>query len=304
MGWAASVVLALGTGWLLRGEEAVTTVPLGEASGNAGGGVRAAQQERPAALGATDAVESAEEQREAEVSTSVAAAPPPAEPPVPGLVDARAGGGPVGALGRAEQTQTPAPQVGQVGDRAAADQVAAAPLGNVRDFDDVPRAGLAAAGAPAAPAPVADRRVAERIDSAARAVEADRRRAQDPQDQTVTSAITPEPTVALRQRAAANEQPRDEDSMSLVVPGLDVLDVLPVGEGTAFAGVRALQKLENGDTLEILHLPEGVHPSLLAPRAPGQSELVLQRGAGWLVMRARVPEPYLQELLQRLEAGR
>ena len=40
------------------------------------------------------------------------------------------------------------------------------------------------------------------------------------------------------------------------------------------------------------------------PLAPGQNQLVLQRGAGWLVMRARVPEPYLQELLQRLEAGR
>lgn len=120
----------------------------------------------------------------------------------------------------------------------------------------------------------------------------------------MTSAVTPEPGVALRQRAAANEAQRDEDSVSLVVPGLEVLDVLPVGQGTAFAGVRALQRLENGDTLEIVHLPEGIPPSLLAPRAPGQNEIVLQRAAGWLVMRARVSEPYLLELLQRLEAGR
>ena len=159
----------------------------------------------------------------------------------------------------------------------------------------------ASAPAPATPTPSGDPR-AERIDSAARAIEADRRRTQDQQDQVVTSAISAEP-IALRQRAA-NEAQSDEDSVSLVVPGLEVLDVLPVGQGTTFAGMRALQRLESGDTLELVHLPEGIDPSFLAPLAPGQNQLVLQRGAGWLVMRAPVPEPYLQELLQRLEGGR
>lgn len=125
-------------------------------------------------------------------------------------------------------------------------------------------------------------------------------------DQVVTSARSAEPTAApavSRQRAAADETRREEDSVSLVVPGLEVLDVLPVGQGTTFAGMRALQRLESGDTLELVHLPEGIDPSFLPPLSPGQNQLVLQRGAGWLVMRARVPEPYLQELLQRLEAG-
>jgi hypothetical protein len=311
MGWAASVVLALGTGWMLRGGEAVPTVRLEEERGVGG----PAQQEQPADLGATDAAASVEE-REAAASTSVAAAPPPAEPAAPDLVVASGAGGAVtGALGRAELVQAPAAQApAQLGDRSVADQVVNAPSSDVRDFNrdlnrdlnrdfnDVPSGGLAAASAPTAPAPSADLRVAERIDSAARAIEADRRRAQDPQDGVVTSAITAEPT-AQRQRAA-NEEERDEDSVSLVVPGLEVLDVLPVGQGTTFAGMRALQRLATGDTLELVHLPGGIDPSFLEPLAPGQNQLVLQRGAGWLVMRARVPEPYLQELLQRLEGGR
>ena len=213
----------------------------------------------------------------------------------------------MGALGRAEPAQAIAQQ--RV-DGVVADQVAAAPLSDVRALNDVPSGGLGAAGgraAPAAPAPSADSRVAERIDSAARAVEADRRRTQDQQDQVVTSARSAEPTAApavSRQRAADAEAQRDEDSVSLVVPGLEVLDVLPVGQGTTFAGMRALQRLASGDTLELVHLPEGIDPSFLPPLAPGHNQLVLQRGAGWLVMRAPVPEPYLQELLQRLEAGR
>ncbi len=301
MGWAASVLLALGTGWMLRGGEAVPTVRSDGVSGGAGGAATV-EQERPADLAATDAREVVEE-REVDVSTSVTAAPPPAESPAPGLVAERgAGGAVVGALGRAEPAQATAPQRVDV----VADQVAAATRSDARSFNDAPSGGLAAAGAPAAPAPSADLRVAERIDSAARANEAARRRTPDQQDQVVTSARSAEPTAApavSRQRAAADETRREENSVSLVVPGLEVLDVLPVGQGTTFAGMRALQRLESGDTLELVHLPEGIDPSFLPPHSPGQNQLVLQRGAGWLVMRARVPEPYLQELLQRLEAG-
>jgi hypothetical protein len=145
--------------------------------------------------------------------------------------------------------------------------------------------------------------VAERIDSAARANQAARRVAA--QDQVVTSALSADAAApSLRQGAANEVATRDEDSVSLVVPGLEVLDVLPVGQGTTFAGMRALQRLESGDTLELVHLPGGVDPSLLPALRLGWNELRVPRGAGWLVMRAPVSERYLTELLQRLEAGR
>jgi len=95
-----------------------------------------------------------------------------------------------------------------------------------------------------------------------------------------------------------------EEGTALVVPGLEVLDVLPVGQGTTFAGMRALQRLPQGDTLELFHLPAGIDPSSLPPLRPEWNEIVRQRGAGWLVMRAPLPEPSLLELLQRLESAR
>jgi hypothetical protein len=68
--------------------------------------------------------------------------------------------------------------------------------------------------------------------------------------------------------------------------------------------MRALQKLESGDTLELFHLPEAIDPTYLPELRAGMSQLVRQRGAGWLVMRGPVTERYLQELLQRLEGAR
>ena len=78
----------------------------------------------------------------------------------------------------------------------------------------------------------------------------------------------------------------------------------PVAEGTAFAGVRAYQRLAGGDTLELVHLPEGVDPELLPPLPAGRSQLTRQTPEGWLVMRAPVSLLELEQLLERLEAGR
>jgi hypothetical protein len=102
----------------------------------------------------------------------------------------------------------------------------------------------------------------------------------------------------------ASDAAAEAETVSLVVPGLEVLDVLPVGQSTTFAGMRALQRLQTGDTLELFHLPEGIDPASLPPLRQGWSELVRPRGSGWLVMRARAPEATLLELLQRLESGR
>jgi hypothetical protein len=127
-------------------------------------------------------------------------------------------------------------------------------------------------------------------------------------EQRLTSAITPaaplEPLGAAGGRSASADLPGGDESTALVVPGLEVLGVLPVGQGTTFAGMRALQRLETGDTLEIVHLSEGVDPASLPPLREGWRELALPRGSGWLVMRAPVTEAALLDLLQRLETGR
>jgi hypothetical protein len=292
LSWAASVVLALGTGWMLRGGDAVSIAPL--------------ERAQPAQTFATDAVDDAVEMQAVEpraVEEPEADAPAFQPPALEVTVDQGARAGAPSTLGRVEpaQTQGPVPQ---------AAPAVSEPLVDARRFDDVATGGAAGVTAPRSPtgalapaAPPSDTRVAERIDSAARANQAERRVAA--QDQVVTSALAADAAAAVaRQRTANEETVRDEDSVSLVVPGLEVLDVLPVGDGTTFAGMRALQRLESGDTLEVVHLPEGVDPALLPTLGPGRNQLVRPRGAGWLVMRAPVSERYLEELLQRLEAGR
>ena len=83
-----------------------------------------------------------------------------------------------------------------------------------------------------------------------------------------------------------------------------VIDVLNRGSGVRTEGQVALQRLESGDTLEVIHLPPELDPSVLEDPKPGDTELVVQRAAGWIVMRAPVSEEALFELLERLLAER
>jgi hypothetical protein len=139
-----------------------------------------------------------------------------------------------------------------------------------------------------------------------------------PSDQRLTAAISAPAvagggaatagTASLGRTApadAAAEAVTEDEAISLVVPGLEVLEVLRVAqEGTTFSGTRALQRLPSGDTLEVVHLPAGVDPTALPPLRAGWNELLRSRVSGWLVMRAPLPEASLAELLRRLEAGR
>ncbi|MBM4185483.1 MAG: hypothetical protein FJ207_14905, partial [Gemmatimonadetes bacterium] len=78
MSWAASVVLALGTGWMLRGGEAVPIAPLERAGG---ADVAATAQEAAAAPAADDALQLEESERAAsalEAQTTGPSEPAPA----------------------------------------------------------------------------------------------------------------------------------------------------------------------------------------------------------------------------------
>jgi anti-sigma factor RsiW len=91
----------------------------------------------------------------------------------------------------------------------------------------------------------------------------------------------------------------------LVVPGFELIVLENIEEGPAVGGVRTLQLLTRVDTLELLHLPEGVDPAdLAAPEQDGISQLEALRGRAWLVMRAPRSTQELEVLLERLDANR
>jgi anti-sigma factor RsiW len=109
-----------------------------------------------------------------------------------------------------------------------------------------------------------------------------------------------------RRRERRDSGRRGGDEGPLVVPEFEVIVVEAIEQGAAAGGTRALQWLTQADTLELLHLPEGVEPSDLSPlQDEGIAELVVLRDGLWLVMRARrrsVQE--LEGLLERLDANR
>jgi hypothetical protein len=328
LGWAASVVLALGTGWLLRGGGASSPVVTSQGVRAPSGG--AMETEQTAGAQAADVANELPVSAPAATTSSTpsagALAPAAVEvqPPQPERVDA--------ARSRevASAPAAPAPQSAQ----GFADAGVAAGRGSSATAHDEPSVGvdvtstvpvepmrllddqLGASGrvgpapapklaGPAAAAPAQQEKVATRqavpSDTVSRDADAARRSSQG---QVLASAIAAQqgPSPSLRTRGASADQ-RTVTTESLVVPGLELVALLPVNEGNTFMGTRALQKLENGDTLEVVELAEGVEPSTLPPPPSGVRELARPRGAGWLVMRARLTEEQLLALLQRLEAG-
>jgi hypothetical protein len=315
MGWAASVALALGTGWMVRGSriDPANTFRATESAAPTTGAERAPDEAVTAAAPAVP-----EESGRDAPAVQAPAAPGAAEPPSVAQVERPAANTPADATAlRAEVAQAAPPAAtgaggsasGLAGPAPAPDVTAEAVLADAQKVDDTNAGTRAALGDVVAgldARQVEPARVQERLDSAARAAESRRRVSAD---QVVTSAIDAAAPAApsLQRAGATNEVERDradEETESLVVPGLEVLTVENLGEGTAFAGTRSLQRLASGDTLEVIHLPEGVDPSLLAPLAQGRSQVVRQHVDGWLVMRAPLSLIDLERLLERLEAGR
>lgn len=91
-----------------------------------------------------------------------------------------------------------------------------------------------------------------------------------------------------------------EASYSLVVPGLDVLDVRFRGAGVRPEGQVALQRLESGDTLTVIHLPREIELSSIEDPPPDARQIVVETSSGWIVMRAPVSEDALLDLMRRL----
>ena len=311
LGWAASVVLAVGAGWMLRGGGVPTappTVGLDERLE-----LEAARRDRTGEPGqATTPYETAggvSGRREV-----AAPATPDADAPVlvvdaPAVVADRVAAAPEGDRALVAGTEPTEARAGAAEDAAAvAMRAGAADAAAGRDSS----AG-AVVGALADDRAALARRAAEPVPSAAEAVVAE---AVSPPPETVTARVSEAP-LALAARVepgAASAAPLRSlradvagasTAGSLVVPGLEVLEVVSLTWRQAAAapgGVRVLQRLETGDTLELTHLPDGVDPSVLPPLDEHLSELVVPRQVGWLVMRAPVAATSLAELLQRLDS--
>jgi hypothetical protein len=304
-GWAASVVLALGSGWMLRGaipgmiSRPTQPQPLMES------GVGA-----PAVEGTSGDVFGSEEDLEqdargaGEATSSVTG-------------DESEGAGPAETLGFADEDAVADPPEEQVGGRdAPADDPAEAspPPSSVQQAPPArtqERAGLADS--------VAERGGRVGVDTVPRTEEAEepvvaRREAPAAEaPREPTPALEGRSRGAMQVRAAFDRQDDFttaksmlglDEAGSLVVPDLQVIDITRVQDAPVDDVVLVRQLMENGDTLEILHLPPGSDPEALAP-APtdGRTRLVAARGEGWIILRADAGGDELETYLRRLLSG-
>jgi anti-sigma factor RsiW len=110
---------------------------------------------------------------------------------------------------------------------------------------------------------------------------------------------------SLRPRERRPSARRGGAEGQLVVPGFELISLENIEEGPAAGGLRTLQRLTQVDTLELLHLPEGVVPGdLAAAEQDGIVQHAAFRNGEWLVMRAPRSKQELEVLLERLDANR
>jgi hypothetical protein len=357
LAWAASIVVALGAGWMARelglhpmGAPAGTVEPAarvaatppapaapGDASADAGAaaveqtgdelaaapseavGPDAPAQVASAPAGGPEAVGGlldrvasapvrAAESLEPEAPAHVAAVAPP--PVVEPTVTSRPGT----ALAVAAVAQPGAPPAAPAAPEAAkaeASRVAEAP----REQTGFTGSGGRASNAAERPAPGRQERAASSVvpESGAGAIGIQRARAEG-----VRSDV-PNLFVEGRARGAADDQrggarapavteeADESEARDLIVSGLDVLRVHWTQVVPGQTGLRVLQRLPSGDTLEIRFVRSGGPAADAAdPLAAvlsevpeeGRSQVVQVHRDGWLVARARLSEPELAALLE------
>jgi len=91
-----------------------------------------------------------------------------------------------------------------------------------------------------------------------------------------------------------------EDEAPLGVPGLPLIGIENLVEGTTPGGVHIQQRLGNGEVLDVYRLPESVNPSVLPPVEEGRNEVRAQRDGEWVILRAALDPETLGELLTTL----
>lgn len=257
LAWAASVVVALGAGWMAR----EVTAPGGltgppSASGLSGAPAAPADTERDAGEASR-----ARAEEEAGVPPSPAVAEreaAPAQEPADGSAEAREDPAADRGVDRASPTEPGALEA--VVPRTAAE----------RDVASGPPPALSAA-------PLRRRAVADSAALVARPV------------QGAAGNVA-------RESAAWAGPPAGEGRAPLAVPGAPVLAADRRAGPSGGTIVRVLQRLPEGDTVEILHLLGGADPAALEPLGPGRTEWSEAVDGGWLILRSRRDREGLREL--------
>ncbi len=290
MAWAASVVLALGAGWMLR----AATAP--------GAPLQRALQEAPGDGPVTPSrPDRARNESSPLESDALAPSLSPGEPPT----EAEAEPADDRSLEASEQVTVRAVDTDVARGGLAAEAKVTLPRLERPRSADVTAASLTVRTDSAGGRP--DDLLASRdsVRGAQARAASEARRATAPEQLSEPRPAVLDAAVARRSMAspAAVAQPgRDLDpKASLVVPGLQVLSVTWLDENGLVGVVRVRQLLEGGDTLELLHLPPGFGPTELGvDSTDGRTELVVPREEGWLVARARTTSDRLRELVDRL----
>jgi hypothetical protein len=302
LAWAASVVVALGTGWMLRGasvpggvEGAPAVRVLSPSSDEAEGPALS-----PAPVATTQGA-GATEGASTQLGGTEGLEPPPVASAESLESQAGAGRGDPDLTGvrvaealAGAQAQKMTDSVAVLSDRAAV-EAARAPAGSsgrlpgTRDSSLVGVALERQLIAPEQRQPIGLRAAAPPGDAALRA-------ARDVQPSARADALPAE-------AEERSEVPLSffEASQPLVLPGLEVISVTWLKGADLDGAVRVLHRMERGDTLELIHLPPGIDPgSIPAVSTDGRTEVVLPRGAGWVVARARLAREDLEGILREL----
>jgi hypothetical protein len=306
-GWAASVVLALGTGWMLRGTIPTVISPPAVQEDAAEPSVATPA---PDAQAVETQTRQAGEQAEGPTRGAGEVVEGAAAPVVQEVVDV-----PVTPGGAAEREDAAADE--DVGVDAAAKLVQPDPA-EARTMPAAPPPATSPSAAVAVTAEEAAPRREQRVlvDSAGRDAarfRAERSAPENPEEPRAGEALT------LRSRTATEAGPpqiwrveRDpavlEDvtlmagaPAAFLVPGLEVIDVAYLEDVEIPGVIRVRQRTEQGDTLEIVHFPEGYDPTNL-PDFPddGRTELSVASGPGWIMLRGRGDREDLGLYLQRM----
>lgn len=303
-GWAASVVLALGTGWLLRGglapeSASVLPPPPPSVAADAGGERVEVVATPPArdddvtvmspARGAADAAADIARPAAPVVPTSparVAAGPPRSSSSTGADLDAPSRGSDV-AQRTAGGASAPALTAALTPPGAPVFSPSALPPVDVPALSvTTPRVGGA----------TVDDEVERRRGAArdALVLTSEERRSAETERRA---------SLAERARRAA-ARAMSGGPGSMVVPGLELVSVDFVEiAGRDEGAVRVLQLLASGDTVEILHLPPGVSPDSAPGEDGDRTRLEVEGSEGWVVLRARASDEELAALLERLLAA-
>lgn len=285
LGWVASVVVALGIGWMLR-EVQLPDSPLD---------APAARVPVPAAeaVSESDADLAIDVPRTADAGRSVARAPDAASP----APDA------VSAFAVLDSTS---------GEEAGPEESAAVRQASLVSPET---ARVAAAHRTAGPAVGGDAsspgRLAPDVDSAREGWPSGGQETEGPpQTQSPESvrARTLEAPAMVSDRQAAGAPAVDSSpaaesfpgAFPRAIPGYEVVSITNLSSGEDAVGVSVVQRLPDGRMIDVIHLEANVDPSILPDEEDARNEIRVETSQGWILLRGPLAPEELGALLRQI----